>query len=689
MTYIIGITGGTGAGKSSAVNALRALGAQALDCDVIYHEMLAENTAINAEIEANFENVITGGKIDRHKLGEKVWRDPAALEKLNMITHSFMDAEIDRRLSDLKSSGVKTVVIDAIALIESGQNKKCDLVVGITAPLEKRLNRIMTRDDLSREQALLRIDAQKPESYYHDNCDCILENNFDTRSEFEEKCKKFFSEPRSKPMNSRTDIRKKIDAWFDANSEDMINDLGRIVAINSVRSVSEEGAPYGIESRAVLKLAQEMLEERGFDVSVFKDMMITADFGSSPPLMGILAHLDIVDVGEGWDTDPLKITIKGGKIFGRGVLDNKGPSVAAMYALYCARDLFPQLKHGVQIILGSGEETGFDDVTQYLKSNTPPPNVFTPDAEYPVVNIEKGRFMPVFGAKWEKDLTLPRIISITGGKTPNVVPNHAEAVLQGFSVNDVEAFCREYSDKTGVKLIVKPDNDTLIITSEGTASHASLPERGNNAQTALIEMLAAMPFAKSDSFDFLCRLNRLFPHGDYRGTALGIDMEDKKTGRITVNFGVLRFSELEFSGNFDSRTPACADDVDLFGKTKAAFGREGMELTYHEITGCHHTPEESVFVQKLLNIYEEYTGQPGKCISMGGLTYVHDIPGGVAFGCAMPGDDNKVHGANEFIGKEQLITSAKMFTQAIIDMCAANDSIDFTTESAGTFAKRE
>jgi len=482
-------------------------------------------------------------------------------------------------------------------------------------------------------------------------------------------------------MSNREELRNKIDVWFDKYSDDMLSDLAKLIEINSVRSKSEAGAPYGTNSRKVLALAQSMLEDRGFNVSLFEDMMITVDFGPAPPHMGILAHLDIVEAGEGWDTDPLKMILKDGNLYGRGVVDNKGPSVAAMYALYCIRDICPQLRHGVQIILGSGEETGFDDITQYLKKNAAPPNVFTPDAEYPIVNIEKGRFVPVFGAKWEKDTRLPRIISITGGNTPNTVPNYAQAVVEGFSIKEVEKFCSEYTQKTGVEIgvTVQPGNDIktdepspCLITAEGTSAHASLPELGNNAQTALIEMLVAMPFAMSTGFEYLCKLNKLFPHGDYRGTALGIDMSDEKTGRITVNFGVLRFTEYEFSGNFDSRTPSCADEVDLFGTVKSTLNHNSIDISYHDITGCHHTPEETEFVQKLLNIYEEYTGQDGKCIAIGGLTYVHDLKGGVAFGCAMPGDDNKVHGVNEFISKEQLITSAKMFTQAIVDMCGGS-----------------
>ena len=485
-------------------------------------------------------------------------------------------------------------------------------------------------------------------------------------------------------MNNRAELRKKIDDWFDVNTDDMLSDLGKIMKINSVRSESKDGAPYGVESRAVLSLAQSMLEDRGFDVSVFEDMMITAEYGPAPVIMGILAHLDIVDVGDGWDSDPLELVEKDGVLYGRGVVDNKGPSVAAMYALYCARELYPQLTHGVQIILGSGEETGFDDVTQYLMKNKTPPNVFTPDAEYAVVNVEKGRFTPTFGAKWEKETELPRVVSIIGGKTSNIVPHHAEAIVEGFSVEDVERFCREYSNKTGVKLSANPYDcansnelftcvstpcECVLITAEGKAAHSSFPERGNNAQTAIIELLASMPFAKSKGFEYICALNRLFPHDDKNGTAFGIEMSDDVAGKMTVNFSVLRFTEYEFSGTFDSRTPICADEKDLVGITKATFEREGIDVTYHVLKKSHYTPKETPFVQKLLNLYEEYTGKPGECTSMGGLTYVHDIEGGVAFGVVMPGEDNKAHGANEYIKKEQLITSAKMFTQAIIDMC--------------------
>ena len=190
--YIIGITGPTGAGKASALQALKALGALILDCDEIYHEMLLSNTEMTAEIEARFKGALTKGKIDRHKLGKQVWDDPAALRELNKITHSYIIGEVDHRISSFEAQGGFVAAIDAIALIESGQSERCDTVVGVIAPAQARVSRIMKRDRLTSEQARSRICAQQQDSYYKENCDYILENTFETQEEFKQECTEFF-----------------------------------------------------------------------------------------------------------------------------------------------------------------------------------------------------------------------------------------------------------------------------------------------------------------------------------------------------------------------------------------------------------------------------------------------------------------------------------------------------------------
>ena len=468
---------------------------------------------------------------------------------------------------------------------------------------------------------------------------------------------------------NRAVVREKIEKWFDANSDDMIRDLGRLIAIRSVKAAPVKGAPFGKDSREALALANSMLEERGFTVDSFEDIMISVDIGPRPPHMGILAHLDVVDEGEGWDTDPYSMVVKDDKIYGRGASDDKGPSIAAMYAMYCIRDLFPGLKKGFRLLLGSAEETGCEDIAQYLEKVAPPQYVFTPDAYYPLVNVEKGRIAAFFGASWDKEETLPRIVSMNGGKTLNVVPDYAEAIIEGFSINELNMYCMISSVQTGTKISVVACEEGLKIVAEGKSTHAATPDLGVNAQTALIDMLTSMPFADSKGLSYVRALNRLFPHGDYRGKSLGIAMDDEISGELTLNFGVIRYTETDFSGNFDARTPACADGADLIGTVATALGKEGVELTNSRISECHHTPADDAFVQTLLGIYEEYTGNPGECIIMGGQTYVHEIPGGVAFGCKLPEIDNRIHGANEFIGKDQLIVSAKMFAQAIADMC--------------------
>jgi len=192
--FIIGITGGTGAGKTTVVRALESFGALPLDCDAIYHELLLVNVEMRTEIEARFSGVSTNGLIDRKKLGEAVWSDPTALRDLGAITHKFVSSELDRRIHSFKSQGGVLVALDAIALIESRQSEKCDIVVGVIAPQDKRLSRIMARDNLTEEHALMRINAQHNESFYRENCNYILENVYDTEAEFAIKCKEFFKE---------------------------------------------------------------------------------------------------------------------------------------------------------------------------------------------------------------------------------------------------------------------------------------------------------------------------------------------------------------------------------------------------------------------------------------------------------------------------------------------------------------
>jgi succinyl-diaminopimelate desuccinylase len=327
------------------------------------------------------------------------------------------------------------------------------------------------------------------------------------------------------------------------------------------------------------------------------------------------------------------------------------------------------LPHGAQLILGSDEERGYGDLTLYRQAHALPPYVFTPDANFPVGNVEKGRYVQNFSATFPEEHPLPRLVSIHGGTTANIVPDYARAVVEGIAAADIERLRRGYSEKTGVWITASADGDRAAISALGVAGHASRPQLGNNAQTALLSMLSDMPLAPGEGASVIRGLAKLFPHGDMYGRALGIDMSDELSGELTLNFGVLELTPTGMSCSFDSRTPRVADDCDIVGVTRAALENAGITPGESTRTLCHHTPADSKFVKALLEIYELYTGQKGAPLALGGSTYVHGIPGGVSFGCEFPGTDNRIHGANEFIGTDQLATSAKMFTKVILEMC--------------------
>lgn len=175
----IGITGPTGAGKTTALKALEALGACVLDADAVYYALLAENRELKWRLMERFGRGILAadGTVDRKKLGAIVFADPAALADLNRITHGFVGVELDRREAAAHAAGISTVAIDAIALIESGLGATCDVVVAVLAPPEVRIRRIMARDGITEEYARSRVNAQKPDCFYRQNSHHVLEND--------------------------------------------------------------------------------------------------------------------------------------------------------------------------------------------------------------------------------------------------------------------------------------------------------------------------------------------------------------------------------------------------------------------------------------------------------------------------------------------------------------------------------
>ncbi len=463
-------------------------------------------------------------------------------------------------------------------------------------------------------------------------------------------------------------MQNRFTEYFQQNADALTADAAALVAVQSQKGPAAPGAPYGHGPREALEAAAGLAEAHGLSAKVLGDRVCLVEMGSEAvqretgePALGILAHLDVVPAAGTWTkTDPFKLLEEDGILYGRGVADDKGPAVAALYALCCIQDLGIPLKRRVQLILGSDEENGSDDIAWYLRHYRMPPRVFTPDASFPLVSGEKG--------KLDMTVTAPAVegalVSLHGGSVSNAVPSECEAVLSGIPLSAAE----EAAEGLGADLTVTADGQTLRVLCRGKAAHASTPELGVNAVQAMLVFLSRLPLGGMDGP--IRALAAAMPFGDFQGRTFGAFCEDADTGALTVNLGVLTYDgEHGLSGKIDCRVPRSGDGRRIAARLQDALAPGGVSVKLTGLLPPHSTPRDSDLVQGLLRIYEDYTGEKGEALTIGGLTYVHEVEGGVAFGCEFPGTDYHMHEPDESMPLRHLLLSGAMFAQAIYDFC--------------------
>lgn len=465
-------------------------------------------------------------------------------------------------------------------------------------------------------------------------------------------------------------MQRKIDQWFEEHRDEMVQDIMRLCRIRSVREDALEGMPYGEGPARALAEALKMADGMGFATRNYENYVGTVDYNDKETELLILAHLDVVPEGTGWTvTEPYAPKVVDGKLYARGSADDKGPAVAALYALRVLRELGVGLNRNVRLLLGTDEERGSSDLRYYFEREKAPRHSFSPDASYPVCNVEKGSFGATFSAEWPENAALPRVVYARGGQTANVVPRDAEALIEGLSVQEVEKACQACAQKTGAKFTVAQAQNGVKVDVLGEGAHASTPEKGNNAALALVEMLCTLPLAPGQGLDALRGVAEVFPHGDGAGKAAGVAQSDEISGALTLNIGIFECTLTGLRGVIDSRVPICANQENMSLVLQKRLAEYGLNLSTTKMRPPHHTPADSPLVRTLLHVYEEVTGEKGYCYSMGGGTYVHNIEGGVAFGCAKENVDNHMHGPDEFAVVEDLVESARMFARVIVGMC--------------------
>lgn len=461
-------------------------------------------------------------------------------------------------------------------------------------------------------------------------------------------------------------IKQRIFDYIDSQKDEMISTLSELISFPSVKGEPAPGAPFGVQTAKCLERALKICEGFGFNTRNFEGYVGTASYTEGEPELGILAHLDVVPEGTGWTGEPYKARIADGRLYGRGAIDDKGPAVAVIYAMKALKELNIPIKKGFRLILGTDEESGSADLEYYFKQENPPKYSFTPDGNYPVINIEKGIIRANFGAKTAQPLSERALMELSGGTVVNAVPQSAYAVLGGASAADIEKAVERMD--LPVRFTVKDFGGCLRIDAEGRSAHASTPEIGANAITALIRLIKELNFTDDASLR-IAKLSELFPYGETDGESLDIKMSDAESGALTCVLSIINFVAGELNCSIDIRLPASHTVADVAAKLIPALESSGFMVEKCGGADPHKVSADSPFVQKLLEVYEEVTGEKGECIAIGGGTYVHEIEGGVAFGAEFLGEDNHMHSPDEFIKLDQLLLNAKMFALAIAKIC--------------------
>lgn len=468
--------------------------------------------------------------------------------------------------------------------------------------------------------------------------------------------------------------------WLTAHQEEMLSDISDLICINSEKMPAEPGKPYGAGPAAALELALSKAAAYGFSVKNYDNYVGCADFNDCPRQLDILAHLDVVPVEpEGWTvTAPFTPLVKDGCLYGRGSADDKGPAIAALYAMRAVKELGIPLKKNVRLILGCDEECGSSDIAYYYAKEPEAPMTFSPDAEFPVINLEKGHYVAAFNAAWE-DVSQNgmAVKSIKCGTKFNVIPG--ECVMELTKADDqtmADALAR--AEQMGVAVLTEQAENGVVLHVTGKSGHAASPETANNALTASLQMLSAMPLCDSSVTAAVRGLAELFPHGDYAGAAAGVKMSDEISGALTISLNMMTLDEKGLSAAFDCRFPVCGNEENIAGVLAKRGAALHLTLSDNPMTLPHYVPEDTPFIRTLLHCYEMYKGKAGSCVAIGGGTYVHNLKNGVAFGPVELDTQTNLHGNDEHIPVEDLIISAAIYAQSIILLCGEDDCVRFS-----------
>ena len=462
-----------------------------------------------------------------------------------------------------------------------------------------------------------------------------------------------------------------LNKYIDNHREDIIRSVQDIIRIPSVKSEPLPGKPFGEKIDEALRNALALADRLGFKTKNIDGYAGYAEFGEGDETMAILGHLDVVPEGSDWTYPPYEARVVDGKIYGRGAIDNKGPTIGALYAMKAVMESGRKMKRKVRIIFGTDEESGWKDMEVYFQREPMPDFGITPDADYPIINVEKGILTFKLKKRFKSDdCSAVKIKTIKGGHRPNMVPDtcvccflpagdqdkilaHLHSMKQ-FSDYDLTA---DFCEDSGVQ-----------VTARGVSAHGSTPDKGRNAIAHMLAFLSSMGLGSSDMEEFLLFLNNRIGT-DTSGEGLNLKLEDKVSGKLTLNLGTIYVDETYGEVEINIRYPVTYSKEQITGFITSALEGTGVEVEFGNFNAPLHVPEEGFLIETLKKVYTEQTGQLAEVMAIGGGTYARAMKNGVAFGAKFPGRPELAHEKDEYIIIDDLILHTKIYAHAIAELC--------------------
>ncbi|MEG0782190.1 Sapep family Mn(2+)-dependent dipeptidase [Carnobacterium sp.] len=426
-------------------------------------------------------------------------------------------------------------------------------------------------------------------------------------------------------------MHEQIKAAVKGKEAEFLAGLKKVMKVDSVKGLAETGAPFGKGPKKALETALDLASALGFETKIVSDAVGYAQYGTNnDEYIGVVGHLDVVEAGSGWSYPPFDLTLETGVLYGRGVLDNKGPVISTLYALAVLKELNIPLSKTIRILFGTDEESGSADIPLYLATEKPPIYGFTPDCKYPAVYGERGLVgIEIVTVLPEKELK--QISSFKGTFTRSSVPDHLEVVL-----------------KNGEEILI-----------EGKRAPSNAPEMGENVLTKFAEIATNEHFFTGELADYFSWLATAL-HLKHDGSGLGIDFSDQASGKLMLTPYAFKIEKNKVYLTLSIRYPISVTEEQILVKLKQHLPMDSQLQIIRKMPATSF-PLDHPMLKIMQEVYEECTGMDGTPVTTTGATYARTMPNIVAFGPSFPGQKGIAHNKDEYMDLTDLMKNMEIY----------------------------